>query len=61
MQKIIQYIKDSIVELKKVIWPTKDKTTNDTLAVIIISLITASFIGLADFFLTQIINLFIRQ
>jgi len=58
--KFIQYIKDSRAELKKVIWPDQPKIINDTLVVIVVSLVTALFIGVADFFFTKILDLFIR-
>ncbi|MCX6740752.1 MAG: preprotein translocase subunit SecE [Candidatus Parcubacteria bacterium] len=49
--KISSYLKDSIVELKKVTWPTKKQTTEYTILVIGISLGVAAFIGIADFLL----------
>ena len=48
MQKIINYIKASIEEMKKVTWPTKKETYNYTLLVIFISLGVALFLGLLD-------------
>jgi len=60
MNKLIQYIKDSITELKKVIWPSKKELTDHTLLVIAISLIVAIFIGLVDYGLTEVVNLIIR-
>ncbi|MGC9048878.1 MAG: preprotein translocase subunit SecE [Patescibacteria group bacterium] len=60
VNKIIQYIKDSKGELKKVVWPTKKELTNHTLIVIGISLIVAAFLGLIDFGLTKVIELIIK-
>jgi len=51
-QKISNYIKDSIAELKKVTWPTRKQTINYTLLVIGISLTLSAFIGIVDYFLT---------
>ncbi|OGY42163.1 MAG: preprotein translocase subunit SecE [Candidatus Buchananbacteria bacterium RBG_13_36_9] len=51
-QKITNYIKDSIAELKKVTWPTKRQTINYTLLIIGISLVVAAFIGLIDYLLS---------
>jgi len=48
---LVQYIKDSIVELKKVTWPTKKETIDYTLLVVGISLAVALFIGIVDFIL----------
>ena len=52
VKKLIQYVKDSYAELKKVTWPTKKETTNYTLLIIGISLGVATFIGVIDFVLT---------
>ena len=52
MNKLINYIKESKTELKKVVWPTKKETFNYTMAVVAISLILAAFIGIADYILT---------
>ncbi len=48
MNKITEYIKASIEEMKKVAWPTKKETYNYTLLVIFISLGVALFLGLLD-------------
>ncbi|KKR91765.1 MAG: Preprotein translocase, SecE subunit [Parcubacteria group bacterium GW2011_GWC2_42_12] len=48
VNKIIEYLKASIEEMKKVAWPTKKETYNYTLLVIFISLGVALFLGLLD-------------
>jgi preprotein translocase subunit SecE len=53
MGKIINYIKASIEEMKKVTWPTKKETYNYTLLVIFISLGVALFLGLLDLVFTK--------
>ncbi|MFC1598984.1 preprotein translocase subunit SecE [Patescibacteria group bacterium] len=35
VNKLVQYIKESIAELKKVTWPTRKETINYTLLVIV--------------------------
>ena len=52
INKIVQYFKDSIRELKRVIWPTKKEATNLTLLVILISLGVSFFLGFFDWLLT---------
>mgnify|MGYP001573855772 FL=1 len=47
--KIINYIKGSIEEMKKVTWPTKKETTNYTFLVIGVSLAVAIFLGALDY------------
>lgn len=56
LNKLVQYIKDSKNEVKKVTWPTKKEVKQHTILVIIISLAVALFLGLVDVFLTKIIE-----
>jgi preprotein translocase subunit SecE len=49
MNKLTNYIKASISEMKKVTWPTKKETYNYTVLVIGISLAVAAFLGALDF------------
>jgi len=53
MEKTIQYIKEVIEEGKKVTWPTRKQTIFFTIAVLIISMITAYFLGFFDFLFAQ--------
>ncbi|MBU1085868.1 MAG: preprotein translocase subunit SecE [Candidatus Beckwithbacteria bacterium] len=55
-----QYLKESIVELKKVVWPTKKQVIKMTGVVIAVSLITGIFIGLLDLLFTKAIGLIIN-
>ena len=48
MKKLLNYIKESYAEMKKVTWPTKKETYRYTLMVIGVSLATAAFLGLLD-------------
>lgn len=49
MNKLINYVKESALEMKKVTWPTKKETYNYTLLVLFISLVVAVFLGALDF------------
>jgi preprotein translocase subunit SecE len=57
MTKLTTYIKESLAELKKVSWPTKNQTQNYTLLVISLSLAMALFLGALD----TIFNLGLKQ
>lgn len=58
-EKLTNYIKNSIIELKKVSWPTKQQAIRHTLLVIAISLVVAAFLGIVDFILTKALQLVI--
>ena len=59
MNKLVEYVKESRAELKKVVWPTKLQTRNHTLMVIGISLAVAAFLGAVDLGLNKLLELFV--
>lgn len=58
--KINNFIKEAIAELKKVIWPTKKDLKNSTIVVISTIIIVSIFIGLVDLFFTKVLTLFMK-
>jgi len=58
--KINNFIKEAIAELKKVIWPTKKELKNSTIVVISTIIIVSIFIGLVDIFFTKTLTLFMK-
>lgn len=53
---LVKYFKETIVELKKVVWPTKKQVTVNTVIVILASIIMAFFIAGIDFGFGQIVD-----
>jgi preprotein translocase subunit SecE len=49
MKKILQFIEDSVAEMKKVVWPTKDEVIASTKVVLVSTFIFALILGLVDF------------
>ncbi len=47
--KIVEYVKETRGELKHVTWPTRKQAINYTIAIIIISLVIAFFLGFFDY------------
>lgn len=60
MKKLINYIKASAEEMKKVTWPTKKETINYTLLVIGISAGVAIFLGTLDYIFAFGLELIIK-
>jgi len=58
--KIINFIKEAIAELKKVIWPTQKELKDSTIVVISTIIIASIFIGLVDIFFTKVLTLFMK-
>lgn len=57
--RIVQFIKESRTELKKVVWPTREETIRHTLTVIVMSGILALFLGGVDYALQFILKTFV--
>ena len=60
MNKIINYLKASRLELMKVSWPSRKQTIQYTLEVIVVSLIVAIFLGGVDFVLTYLLQVVVK-
>ncbi len=59
MNKILQFIKEARIELRKVNWPTRAQTIRYTSLVIGVSLAVAAFLGVLDFSFEYILRTFI--
>jgi preprotein translocase subunit SecE len=58
-KKIITFLKDVKVELKKVTWLTKQEAAKHTINVIAVSIAAAAFLGGIDFLFSYLIDKFI--
>ena len=61
MNKITNYLQESVAEMKKVTWPTKKETYNYTILVIAISLGVALFLGILDYVFTTGLQFIINR
>ncbi len=53
MKKLIKYFKESHLELKKVVWPSRETVVSSTKVVLVSTLIFAVVLGLVDFLLLR--------
>ncbi len=60
MNKIIEFIKESYIELRKVTWPSKQEVINYTITVIFISIAVAVFLGALDMGFSSVIERILR-
>jgi len=51
MKKIVQFIKESYAELRKVIWPSREDVVSSVKVVIVSTIIIAAILGLVDLLL----------
>ena len=56
---VASYIEQSWAELKKVTWPTRQETFNLTIAVIVMTVAVAAFLGLIDAGLDKLVQVLI--
>ena len=58
-QKIVGFLKEVKLEMKKVNWPTRKETVRYTLIVIGLSVAVAAFLGTLDFVFNTLLTRFI--
>ncbi|MBI2909536.1 MAG: preprotein translocase subunit SecE [Chloroflexi bacterium] len=51
-----RFVVDTISELKKVIWPTRDEAMNLTVIVMIVSIAVGLMLGVVDFAFSWLVN-----
>lgn len=57
MKKLIEFLKESFQEFRKITWPTKESLWGGTLGVVLISLFFILFMFLIDFIVSKLIQL----
>ena len=56
MDQVLDYIRESKAELRKVPWPTRQQLWYFTLIVLIVTFISAAYLGLVDLLLTGVFS-----
>ena len=55
--RVQRYIRETVGELRKVNWPTRQEATNLTIIVLIVTFSMSIVLGLLDFIYTRLISL----
>ena len=55
-EKVVQFLKEVQIELKKVVWPTRKDTIASTTVVLILVIIIAIYFRLVDLGLSRVIR-----
>ena len=53
MKKLIRYLKESYLEMKKVVWPSREAALSSTKVVLVSTMIFAVVLGLVDYLLLE--------
>lgn len=59
MNKAINFLKQSVAELKKSTWLSRKEVVQSTILVAIVVALTAMYVGVIDFGLTEVLGLVI--
>jgi len=60
IEKPVNFLREVKVELGKVSWSTRQELLDSTMVVIVVTVITAVFIGLIDVFLSKILSVMFK-
>ncbi len=56
MKRIILFLQESLAELKKVSWPTRDEVMASTKVVLLSTILIAAVLGIVDLVLFKIVD-----
>jgi preprotein translocase subunit SecE len=59
--RVARFGRETIAELRKVVWPTRDQAVNLTFIVVVTVVAMSAFLGVIDFFLTQLVRLILSH
>ena len=60
INKVKDFFKEVKIEMKKVVFPSKDELIGSTWVVIIVVLIISMFLGIVDFGLSRLVGIALR-
>ncbi len=59
--RLARFWRETIAELRKVVWPTRDQAINLTIIVIVTVVVMSAFLGVIDIMLTNLVRLIITR
>jgi preprotein translocase subunit SecE len=59
MEKAISFLKEAKAELLKVSWPTREQLIRNTVAVVVVSIAVAIFLGALDYVFSYFAEVFL--
>jgi len=61
MNAFMQYIRDTRAEMSHVAWPTQQQTVVFTALVVLVSIVTAAYLGVLDFVFTRVLQFVLER
>ncbi len=59
-QKIVSFIKEARMELKKVTWPNRKQLISSTIVVMVMVVLVAIYLGLIDLFFSRVVSIILQ-
>ncbi len=59
--RLVRFWRETMAELRKVVWPTREQATNLTIIVIVTVFAMSVFLGGVDYILTQLVRLIVAR
>jgi len=56
IMELRQFFDESVVEIKKVVWPTRKETITTCIAVLVVSVVIALYLGVVDLAFSKIVE-----
>ncbi|WP_319542758.1 preprotein translocase subunit SecE [uncultured Pseudodesulfovibrio sp.] len=56
IKELIQFFEESKVEIKKVVWPSRKETVTTCIAVLVVSVVIAIYLGVVDLAFSKIVE-----
>ncbi len=56
IKELVQFFEESKVEIKKVVWPTRKETITTCVAVLVVSVVIAIYLGIVDLALSKAVE-----
>lgn len=58
-ERFSSFLRESYIELRRVTWPTRTQMIEYTVAVVVMSIVLAAYLGALDFLFQAVLNRFI--
>jgi preprotein translocase subunit SecE len=58
-ERLRQYLREVVYELRRVVWPSRKETIGSTSVVLVIVIICGIFLGIVDLILSRLIRVFV--
>jgi len=59
--RVVQYVRETRAEMRKVVWPTREEATNLTMIVVGTIVVMSAFFGVIDYLFTALFRVLLAR